>query len=147
MPSHRLESHFLGPYKITRTEEGGNVAYLEHYLQKGVERGPIHVSRLVKFNNKRFNPAVANEFQLDVGYGVVEDVLDHYETDNGSTEFLVKFEDEEIPRMVPWSELKKVDKVKEYVSHRGLDPKTVPPPAPATSRYGRTLKSSQQYDA
>jgi hypothetical protein len=122
---NRLLPHFIGPYTITSVSGDGNFVHAVHYLDKESAVGPVHVSRLLRFDASRAPTVELVGHQLDAGSYVVDEVLAHRRLDDDSYEFHLRWIGTPITSWAASRDVKKVNKVKEYCVRMQL-------PAPGT---------------
>jgi hypothetical protein len=89
----RLSVHFTGPFVVTEVSRDGNLVYGRYFSSPAglPPRGPFHVSRVVPFDARRFDPRVGTFMNLAEGLGLVEEVLEHRLGEDGSPEFFVSW--------------------------------------------------------
>jgi transposase InsO family protein len=132
VPVNRLLPYFMGPYKITRLHRNDiNLAFLQ-WLPTDLgdtEFGPVHVSRLLRFDGPSSDPNLLKDaalFHVGSGFDIVDRVLDHQVKADGSVELFVAWYSPDPstaspPTWTPLEWLRKVKVVQEYITAHGLD--------------------------
>jgi hypothetical protein len=119
---NRMLPHFTGPYVVASVSADGNFVTATHFLDKSTVHGPFHVSRLLHFDASRATPAELAEFQLEPGSYVVDGVIEHRQTADGSYEFHLRWRGTSVTSWQASRDLRQVVVVKDYCSSVGLPP-------------------------
>jgi len=117
---NRLKAHFTGPYIIKSIVGDGNSAMVTHVFTPDTVEGPIHVARLIHFNNSRTSLLELSDFLNEEGQATVEAVEDHRQTADGSYEFCIRWYKVPVPTWVPGHQVTKVRLVQQYCATLGL---------------------------
>jgi len=116
---NRLLPYFTGPYTVTSVSADGNFVVAKSYLDGSTMIGPVHVSRLLRFNASRATPEDVVAFQCEEGAFVVLDIIEHRQL-NGHFEFHVRWKDTPITTWQPASDLSRVVKFQQYCTRHSI---------------------------
>lgn len=117
---NRMLPHFAGPYVIDSVSADGNFVKLSKYVNKAEKMGPVHVSRLLRFDASRTTPREVSAYHLESGYYMVKRVVEHRVLANHTLEFHIEWEGTAVTSWSPAVDLKKVTVVQEYCEAHGL---------------------------
>lgn len=138
---NRLKAHFVGPYIIKSMVGDGNSAMVSHVFTPDTIEGPVHVARLIHFNQTRTTLLDLSDFLNEEGQNTVEAVEDHRQTTDGSYEFLIRWYKIPMPTWVQGYLLNKVRLLQQYSTANALPAHHKAPAQQPTS--GRARKTNK----
>jgi hypothetical protein len=129
---NRLLPYFTGPYRVVSVSADRNFVTATHMLD-GATAGPLHVSRLLRFNATRATAADVAEFQCEEGQFVVAGVIEHRTVADG-LEFHVRWRGTELTTWLHSREVKRNVIVRAYCAEQHLELEAETAAAPARRR-------------
>jgi len=116
---NRLLPYLPGPFTVESVSADGNFVSAKSYLDGSTRVGPVHVSRLLRFDASRATPEEVVAFQCEEGTFVVLEIIEHRQLGEG-LEFHVRWKDTPITTWQPASDLAKVARFKQYCVRNGI---------------------------
>jgi hypothetical protein len=117
----KLEQRYVGPYRISALESGGNIASLvSPFNDTGAVVARGHISRLVHFDMQRASADEVGAALVECGSYVVADVLEHRSLPDGSVELHIRWMDNPLTTWRAVLDLTSVEKVKVYCERHGI---------------------------
>lgn len=117
----KLEQRYVGPYRISRMESGGNVASLvSPFFDTDEVVARAHVSRLVHFDMSRATADEVGAALVEPGSFVVAEVLEHQMQPGGELLLHIRWLGNPLTTWQSALSLAKVEKVKRYCEAHGL---------------------------
>jgi hypothetical protein len=140
----RLRSWYNGPYRITRVTACGNFVYGPAFVDPAqIEAGPFHVTRIRRIDMSRATVDEVAAHQLESGSGVVVTVKDHRVLADGSYEFEIEWFGMSQTSWVPSTGVRRVTKVIDYCSAKGLKAPGTENAKPAVAVRGGAARGSR----
>jgi len=131
----KLQPYRTGPYRVGQVSADGNLLTAAHYIDGSVV-GPLHVSRVVRFDATRATKADIAAFQCEEGSFVIDEVIEHRQLDGNALELHIRWRGTPLTTWQAAHSIQKVKIVRDYCDARGLSVSATDTPTPSASGGG-----------